>query len=640
MDVREAWIKTTGTTKTACAKVADSAKNVADELSPPFAPLAKAWDAEAGRRDQLRTPENLKALLKAQKDHAKANSTLSTAQSNKKTADSTSKNPIGKARRAARKARKAARGEVRSTKAELKEAAANYPQTLAALATKVHATHTIASGVTSYALSNAQDWTTWPAFSSAALIALNVGGLWLGRRTVTVEMDEGMSAYERRIAGRLDPSYWGKNADIRKLSGTVPTEAKLTPAGLESHVRLDAPWTPATFKAKLADIRTFLGLRSETRMEIRTGTHDDRALILVRTRSAADGVPKLWTPDHVGIGVDTITGEFVDVPKDGTHKLVAGATNMGKSFSWRTWMMQVAHDPLWSGILLDPKMQEAQKWYGKIRTEGHQRSGVDEIRQAIYDALCELVEEMRHRQQIAKSTSWDPTPEYPNLLVVIEEGRQLIQMSQDKRWGDVLNKVDDLYTLARAVGIWLVWATQYPSRTNGGITANVSENSLTVVSLTVGSATSDRVVFGEDAATTGWEPSKLGGEPGLALVQHKGLKPHPVQLWLVTDEMIEALPNVKPWSRTQDGPQRPTGLTLVKGEGQQEEHPAAPAADTNAGKVLRAIQGGATTNKAVEQATEINKGTVSKAIKALIADGLVERSGGVLTARAGEEGAA
>ncbi|WP_461712958.1 hypothetical protein, partial [Streptomyces sp. DSM 41029] len=42
-------------------------------------------------------------------------------------------------------------------------------------------------------------------------------------------------------------------------------------------------------------------------------------------------------------------------------------------------------------------------------------------RQAIYDAICELVAEMQHRQEIADVTQWVPTPEHPSLLVVIEE---------------------------------------------------------------------------------------------------------------------------------------------------------------------------------------------------------------------------
>ncbi|MDT0419854.1 hypothetical protein RM574_30740, partial [Streptomyces sp. DSM 41982] len=128
------------------------------------------------------------------------------------------------------------------------------------------------------------------------------------------------------------------------------------------------------------------------------------------------------------------------------------------------------------GILLDPKRLEARLWQGKVRTEGHQRGSNEEIRQAIYDAICELVAEMQHRQEIADVTQWVPTPEHPSLLVVIEEGRQILQMAKDNRWKDVLDLIDDLYTLARATGIWIIWATQYPSRTNGGVTAMVSEN--------------------------------------------------------------------------------------------------------------------------------------------------------------------
>lgn len=614
-----------------------------DRLAPLCAPVAARWDAEAQRRAELRTEEHLKALLKAQRAHSAARTQAASARTQNRLAKSQSRVWWSSVRRSARAADRAASKQAAEAKAKLKAARAEYPDTLLRAAVRAHAVHAVPAGIGSYVLSTAQDWTVWPAWVSAALIGANVVAVRAGRRRPVAVETDGATAEERRLMERLDPAYWAANAESRGLAGTLTSPPELTDAGIVCGVRLDGKWSAKDLASKADAVRALLGMKTETRMQISRGSHGDRALIVIRTRSASDGISMLWTPEHVGIGVDETTGEFVDVPMAGTHKLIAGVTNMGKSVSWRPWMMQAVADPLWAGILLDPKRLEARQWAGKIRTEGHQRGSNEEIRQRIYDTVCELVAEMYHRQEIADVTQWDPTEEYPNLLVVIEEGRQILQMAKDPRWSDILDMIDDLYTLARATGVWIIWATQYPSRTNGGVTAMVSENSLTVMSLTVDSPVSDRVIYGENASDSGWEPSKLEGIPGRALVKHKNRKPDPVRIWYVTDSVVSALPDVEPWTsraKSSEVPAERPALRLVKETDTKNTAPAAevPApreestttADgppvTNRSRVLAAIRDGATTPKAVAEVTGINKGTVSRELKRLTEAGAVRRA--------------
>lgn len=624
MDWKQAW-----------SNSSIKANSVLDAVSPAAAPFAARWDAEADRRMQLRTPENLKALITAQKDHASARSTAAQTKSRRQSLAKGGVTLLSAERRAARQADRAARQQKAETRVKLKEARKSYPDTLTRTATQAHAVHAVPAALTSYVLSTPNDWTVWPASVSTALIGLNAVALWLGRRQVSEQLDDGMTAEERRLAARLAPSHWVQHADERGLSGTLTEHPELTAAGIVCGVRLDGRWSAKKLAGEADSVRALLGMKTETRMQISRGSHGDRALIVIRTRSASDGVSMIWTPDHVGIGVDETTGEFVDVPMAGTHKLIAGVTNMGKSVSWRPWMMQAVMDPLWAGILLDPKRLEARLWHGKIRTEGHQRGSNEEIRQAIYDAIRELVAEMQHRQEIADVTQWVPTPEYPNLLVVIEEGRQILQMAKDNRWKDVLDLIDDLYTLARATGIWIIWATQYPSRTNGGVTAMVSENSLTVMSLTVDSPVSDRVVYGENAALSGWEPSKLGSVPGRALVRHKDRKPDPVRVWYVTDGVVSALPEVEPWRHTRAvaevpapaaAPEAGRALRLVK---DAVPETVAPQLTESEAKVLQTLRGatGPQRHRDLVAAAGMAKATVSKALTGLTGHGLVVRDG-------------
>lgn len=627
VDYTPAWWLAAGKAKTALRE-----SHTINTLTTVCTPFAQRWDAEADRRKGLRTQEHLKALMDAQRNYASARSLAARAKADRAKARKNSQNPLSAARRAARVADRGTRKGLDAAKVDLRQARRDYPDTLTRVAVEAHAVHAVPAGIASWVLSTPADWTVWPGVLSAGLIGLNVAALWLGRREPVEVAEDGLSAEERRLMGRLAPEYWVRHADGRGLAGTLTERPEITPAGIVCGVRLDGKgWSAKKLAAEADAVRALLGMKTETRMQISRGSHGDRALIVIRTRSASDGVSMIWTPDHTGIGVDETTGEIVDVPLAGTHKLIAGVTNMGKSVSWRPWMMQAVMDPLWAGILLDPKRLEARQWHGKIRTEGHQRGSNDEIRQAIYDAVRELVAEMQHRQEIADVTQWVPTPEHPNLLVVIEEGRQIIQMAKDKRWSDILDLIDDLYTLARATGIWIIWATQYPSRTNGGVTAMVSENSLTVMSLTVDSPVSDRVVYGENAAASGWEPSKLGSIPGRALIKHKSRKPDPVRIWYVTDGVVSALPDVVPWRHSGAGVVDRPALRLVKDE------PVSAAPVTNRDRVLSAVRDGARTAKEVTEATSLNKGTVSREIKALVQSGAVVRSeDGTLAAAAGE----
>ncbi|MET9772625.1 hypothetical protein ABZZ78_35755, partial [Streptomyces sp. NPDC006415] len=86
MDKSQAWSKIADHTKSAWKRSAETTINTLDSLSPAFAPFAQWWDEEAGRRTQLRTQENLKVLLVAQREHNSAASTARQARAQRRLA--------------------------------------------------------------------------------------------------------------------------------------------------------------------------------------------------------------------------------------------------------------------------------------------------------------------------------------------------------------------------------------------------------------------------------------------------------------------------------------------------------------------------------------------------------------------------
>jgi S-DNA-T family DNA segregation ATPase FtsK/SpoIIIE len=644
VDRKQVWSKIADATNSGRSVIINSL----DALAPTCAPLAARWDAEADRRAKLRTPENLKALLEAQKKHNAARSTAATARTQRAAARKGSANPLSTARRAARTADKAARQHTTEARAGLKAAKANYPATLTTRAVQAHAVHAVPGAGASWLMSTADQWTLWPASVSAGLIVANMAALALGRRKVALQVEDGLSAEERRLVERLDPSYWVQHADERGLSGTLTEYPEVTPAGIVCGVRLDGKWSAKALAAQADSVRALLGMKTETRMQISRGSHGDRALIVIRTRSASDGVSMIWTPDHVGIGVDEVTGEFVDLPlKAGKHILAAGRTGMGKSVSWRALVMRAVMADDWTAVVIDPKRQEAIGWQHCLRCVG-QETDREERMARIYGMARELTREMHRRQGIATGSVWVPDgrPENRNLLVVIDEGAAIVRMSKQKQYGDVLDLFEELWSEARSVGFQFVWATQFPTKAVG-VPAAVKENMSAFLSLTVNPGEAERAIFGETAQQEGWLPSRLDGIPGRAMLQFEKRGTDPLRLWHVTDGMIAGLPKAEPWHSPEAtevpagtaGTSAPAPLRLVKEPAAAV--PAQPTAQpTNREKVAAAIGAGAKTVADVALITGINKGTVSKAVKSLVEAGEIVRAEdgalSVATTEAGE----
>lgn len=628
MDLKAVSTKITEPTKSAAVAIT----NTLDVLAPTFAPFAARWDAEADRRMALRTPENLKALMDAQKAHNSARATAASARAQRVAARKASSNPLAAGRRAARTADKAARKHREEAKAKLKAARRQYPATLTSVAVRAHAVHAVpGAGLSVLAWDQVA---AYPAAGSAALIVANVAALALGRRQAVVQTDDDLSAEERRLVERLDPSYWVQNSDARGLAGTVPSPAEVTPAGIVAHVRLDNRWTPKGFRAKADEIRALLGARTDLRMEIKAGTHGDRATITLRTRSAADGLDlSSWTPGAPW-GVDTVTGDPVHVPL-GRRVLVAGTSGSGKSWSTRALLAEASETEDHRLVVIDPKRVEALNWSHRARTAVEP----DDVLTVTDELYAEMVEREqlipRGHDVIAIS------PERPRITVFVDEGAEVISMAKAKGYERIIENLRSIARRARAAEIVLIWATQKPTMSGEGhgIDSQIAGQITYRASLALSSAGESQVVFGQDAHEKGWHAHDLP-MPGYALLRsHPKAKPHHIRTRAMSPQDVIALPDRPVWHRESSAPAwmppaEPTTLRLVKGDdyviappAPAAEVPAQPKAQpTNRDKVRSAVESGAKSVADVALITGINKGTVSKCVKQLVDAGEVDRA--------------
>ncbi|WP_340564524.1 FtsK/SpoIIIE domain-containing protein [Streptomyces sp. GSL17-111] len=632
MDRKAVWSKIAGSTKTArlvAGRVNTATVRVLDAAAPACAPLAARWDAEADRRRKLRTPEHLKALMEAQRNHTSARALAARARADMTRARKDSHNPLAAARRAARVADKAARKGRNKAKGDLKSARKQYPATLATVATWSHAGHAVPAGAASYAMAS-----PWPVATSAALIAGNAAAVLVGRRQITVMVDDEATAEERQLMERLDPSWWVQHAGDRGLSGTVTTPPAITPAGIVAEVRLDGAWTVEKLKAAEAQVRALLGARTALPMRIQPGTRGGWATLTLRTRSAADGANLAWTPG-AAFGVDTITGEDVRVPL-GQRMLIAGRSGSGKSWSARPLLHDASEGDSHRLVIIDLKQVEGRLWDHRARVA----TTPDEV----VALVAELVAEMTERLSLIPKgeDTLTPTPERPRITVFVDEGGEVTTAAKE-----ALPGLESLARMGRAPIIDLWWATQKPtmSGSSPGIPSQIAPQLSTVVSLAVSTPTEARTVLGEDAQARGWHAESLPA-PGYALVRSgPDSKPHPVRTRALSPREVVALPDRPVWRRESAAVSasvpvesaRPT-LTLVKDPAADATAASVPAPRSDAeSAVLDAVRAGATRQKQVVEASGLAKGTVSKAVGRLVERGeLLRAEDGSLSIAAGE----
>ncbi|MFE3560566.1 MarR family transcriptional regulator [Streptomyces sp. NPDC059193] len=661
MDKSQAWSKVAEPTKSAWQASATGVTNTLDKLSPAFAPFAQRWDEEADRRTKQRTTENLKALIAAQREHNSAGATARTAQSQRRVARKQSKNPLSGARRAAATADRAAGKHKKTARESLKAARKNYPHTLKHRAVQAHAVHSVPAAVASYLLSTGADWATWPATVSAALIGLNVVGLALGRRTVSTQLPDGLSAEERHLMERLDPAYWVEHAEERGLAGTVTTVPTITTAGIECDVRLDGQWSVKKLRAAMDSVRALLGAPTALPMLVVPGTRGGWGVIRLRTRSAApDGIIR-WRPGDA-LGVDMVTGEDVDVPL-GLRMLIAGTSGAGKSTASRPLLYKASDGTVNVLVIIDLKKVEGRLWDHRARVASNP---VD-----VVELVEELVAELDERLDVLPKgqATLIPTAARPRITVVVDEGAEVMSHCQKvevvigytekgaeitaKR--NALDGLDSIARMGRAACIDLWWMTQSPTY-GDGVPRQIAKQLGTRLGLTVESPTEARVVFGESAQEKGWKADELP-MPGVAMLRDGKRTPDPIKVRYITDEDVIAMPRQPIWSRGQGAAEAPApvarpALRIVKDEDFHLAPPApaakvpvqsaaaVPAAESTEAKVLEALQKLRPPVRQVDivNASGLPKGTVSKAVKRLVETGVLvrEADGTVAIKAAGE----
>jgi len=375
-----------------------------------------------------------------------------------------------------------------------------------------------------------------------------------------------------RLAIRLQPERWRQMVADRQLVGLKRGRVRRTAFGVAIRVTLNGKLDLSTVVSRIGQLETGLGLRRGS-IRVEPDEYAHRATLHVVLRDPLKkGVP--WVAP---VGPVSITdparlslspfGEWTEINLR-QRILVVGASGSGKSSVQRVLAASV--------ILAEDA--DLEVWDLKQGTESQHYEG-KAVRRITTATECaaridELVDvELPRRAALLKarkSSTWEPTSEHRDLVVMVDEGAALIRELDE----DHLKRLFTFLEQARAYGIFLWWATQYPKSTN--LPTELRSQMSAVIALRMQRQSESRVVF-EDLTREGWTPHRLPGPGWLLISDADHSEPEPTRAaWLSEAEFRKLTP---------PAPVAPVQVTL----------PARPVVDETIGlgrPDLRVIPGG------------------------------------------------
>ena len=326
--------------------------------------------------------------------------------------------------------------------------------------------------------------------------------------------------------------------DIARAIGLVGSEvmsATVDVWGWRARFRLARGQTITDVTARIPAIESGLGtFRGAVRIY---PTPDDLAnrfeLRVLDTDPHADAIP--WPGPSVRSITEPIElGPFEDAAPCQVlflrrHALFAGTTGSGKSGGLNVLMANLTacqNVIIWAidlkkGMELGPW----QECLDRLATTPEQAAVLLRDAVAILQARAEYL--ARHGRR-----TWDPSPEMPALVIIIDEYAELAEQAPD-----AMDYTDSIARLGRALAVTLVAATQRPTQKAMGQGAVRSQMDMRIC-FRVREPRDVDLVLGQGMLSAGWNAHKLNA-PGKFLIsaQEHGI-PRRARAYLLTDEAV------------------------------------------------------------------------------------------------------
>lgn len=364
-----------------------------------------------------------------------------------------------------------------------------------------------------------------PSGNAAAPAAVEKGRSILGAPAVKVWAGKMDIPYE--LAQRLQKHEWSAMCSRRKLPGLERGDVERTPYGVAVHVQFGNALDFPTVQRGISQIETGLDVADGT-IRLRKGATAGRGILDVRLRDPLEeGTP--WeapsVPVRLAHPVKLAVTPFGDTIEMSVKQRIGvfGTSGSGKSCVQRLIGAHVAQAIDAEGEIWDFKHGvESQHYAGKARRVTTVEDAVDRVDWLLNSEYPRRAAKMKERGV----SEWVETPWDPALVIILDEGNAVIRGFGEWREEDEDGKpagtkglpLKDLFTLVeqgRALGVYWVWATQFPKAAN--LPTEIRSQLNATVCLKLRTDGEARVVFGDDVSD-GWAPQDLYG-PGWLLLQ-------------------------------------------------------------------------------------------------------------------------
>ncbi len=337
----------------------------------------------------------------------------------------------------------------------------------------------------------------------------------------------------RRARVRIERTIqaWPSIADAAGLPGSRIASAAGDAWGWTARVILRKGGTAEEAIAKIPAIESGLGVRRGSVRVIPDGSRADRFTLRVIEKDP-HATPIEWPattntsitqPADLGLSEDGLPVRILFLRR---HALIGGTTGSGKSGVVNVILAYLAacRDAVIWGVDLKGGM-ELQPWASCIQRLATTPTQATEL---FRDAVAELNRRAARMAETGKR-SWDPTPDDPALVIVVDEYAEMPEEAH--------GYADSVARLGRAVAVGLIAATQRPSQDAMGKGAVRSQMDVRIC-LRVRERREVDLILGQGAFNAGWHAHSLT-QPGAFLIsspEHTVAERH--RAYLITDDQI------------------------------------------------------------------------------------------------------
>jgi DNA segregation ATPase FtsK/SpoIIIE, S-DNA-T family len=331
---------------------------------------------------------------------------------------------------------------------------------------------------------------------------------------------------------------WGRIAEAAGggLAGSQLTKVGVNPFGWAGPLLLRPGVTLEDVQARRRNLDSALGVRPGSVRLDQDPARADRVLLRVVERDPLEkpirwpgpGITTVAQPLSLGLYEDATS---MRLPVAGQCVLIAGIRGAGKSGVLNDVVGELAACPdvvLW-GLDLKHGL-ELGPWtpvFDRIASTHADAETLLDAAERVMAAHGQLLAHERGDRE------WRPSPQRPALVIVCDEQGRLRESSA------AISRLETIATQGRALGVWLVSATQYPTVEVLGSSELRAQYTCTVL-LRVQRKQHVNVVLGDGAATAGWAAHEIDpGKPGVCYLHAPGANtPKLGRAWQLTDRMV------------------------------------------------------------------------------------------------------